>query len=479
MPLAAPLTSLPRVHALRAWLAVPLLACFVGLWAFAPRAHADGELLTVDQMQADAELVHRVLLESHPDPYRAAKPADTEAAWARLRTGIERPLTRREFRNLLDPVIAGYADGHTYLDIDFEAPDYKAYGAAGGRFFPFDVATIGDGLYVGASHGDAALPPGTRILAIDGRPADAVFADLVAASSGDSPANRRATAARLFPLLLWQRHPGGDGFALRVQRPGAAPESLQVPGIAQSAMEEALFGEKSIDAYELTPRVFVLELNRMQANDRMRQAVDEAMATLRDKHYPVFVLDMRRNGGGASVVGSWILRHVARQPFRYADRKDVRLSPWLAANNAHYREWVDGLKARHPVEGDRIVGRAGPEANEQPVDDWRYDGEVYLLTSPRTYSSGFMLAQAFQCFDMGTVVGEAPGSHARLTGEPMQVRLPNSGIDAYVATAQYAPPCKGGDFMAPDVERVPTVADLVGGRDAALDYVRAMAGRGA
>jgi hypothetical protein len=80
---------------------------------------------------------------------------------------------------------------------------------------------------------------------------------------------------------------------------------------------------------------------------------------------------------------------------------------------------------------------------------------------------------------MGTVVGEAPGSHARLTGEPMQVRLPNSGIDAYVATAQYAPPCEGGDFMAPDVERVPTVADLVDGRDAALDYVRAMAGRGA
>jgi hypothetical protein len=33
--------------------------------------------------------------------------------------------------------------------------------------------------------------------------------------------------------------------------------------------------------------------------------------------------------------------------------------------------------------------------------------------------------------------------------------------------------------MAPDVERVPTVADLVDGRDAALDYVRAMAGRGA
>lgn len=478
MPLPTLLSSLPRAQAARAMLAIPMLAAILVLAIFAPRAEADGDLLTVEQMQADADLLHRVLLETHPDPYRQATRDETEAAWARLGAYIDRPLRREQFRNLLDPVVAQYLDGHTYLDIAFDAPAYKAYGAGGGRFFPFGVAALEGGLYVRESHGDTVLPPGTRILSIDGRAASDVFDDLVAASSGDRDSGRRATAARLFPLMLWQRHPHGNSFSLRVQRPGGAAESLQAAGIGQSTMEDALFAGKPIDAYELTPRVFVLSLDRMQANDATRKVVDEAMQVLRDKRYPVLVLDLRRNGGGASVVGTWILQHLARQPFRFAARKDVRLSPWLAENHPRYREWTDDLKARYPVEGDRIVARVAAGEGEQPATDWTYDGEVFLLTSPRTYSSGFMVAQAFQCSGMGTVVGESPGSHRRLTGEPMPVRLPNAGIDAYVATAQYEPPCPGAGFMEPDVEVAPTPADLVAGRDAAMEYVKSVAGRG-
>lgn len=475
MPLSDALPLLPRVHAIRAMFALPMVCAMFALAAFPPGARADGELLGVEQMRADADLLHRVLVEAHPDAERGARREHTEALWADLRGALDRPLRPREFRNLLDPVVAGYLDGHTYVDFPFDAPDYKAYGAGGGRFFPFDVEALDGGLYVRASRGDLALPAGTRILSIDGEPAGAVLSDLVSASSGDGDAYRRATAARLFALLLWQRRQHGNRFALEVERPGGKVESLQAPGIAQADMEAALFDEAPMEAYELTPQVFVLALNKMQANDRMKQAVDAAMATLRDKRYPVFVLDLRHDGGGASVVGSWILRHIARSPFRYSDRKEVRLSPWLLANVPQYREWVEGMQAGHPVEGDRVVMRVDPESGSERPADWTYDGKVVLLTSPRTYSSGFMVAQAFQCFGMGTVVGEAPGSHRRLTGEPMPVALPNSRIDAYVATARYEPPCGSGDFMAPDVAVRPTAADLAAGRDAALEYVRALA----
>src|SRR5690606_8141407 len=138
--------------------------------------------------------------------------------------------------------------------------------------------------------------------------------------------------------------------------------------------------------YELTPQVFVLALNRMQATDRMKEAVDAAMEKLRAGRYPVFVLDLRRDGGGASVVGTWVLQHLARGPFRYADEKDVRISPLLAEGNERYRGWIDELKAQYPVQGDRVVMRVGADDGEQPASDWTYDGNVYLLTSPRTYS---------------------------------------------------------------------------------------------
>lgn len=232
----------------------------------------------------------------------------------------------------------------------------------------------------------------------------------------------------------------------------------------------------AVAAYELSPQVFVLALNKMQSTDAVRAQVESALATLRRKRYPVFVIDIRRNGGGNSVVGDWVLQHLTRAPVRHSDRKEVRLSPWLVEHNAYFRQWTNRMMASARLEGDRIVHeRRDGDVASDPAR-WIYPGQVYLLTSPRTYSAGFMMAETFKCLRVGTLAGEVPGSHRNLTGELMQFTLPRSGIVGYVATAQFFPPCyrrAPTDVLAPDLPLAQTVEDLVAGRDTVLEAIRA------
>lgn len=444
----------------------------------APAAHEAP--LPVAALLEDFDTLHRIVEESHPHPYRLAAAADVEQAWRARRADITAPMARRDFANLLEPLLAQYRDGHTYLD-PLESPDYKAYAAAGGRFFPFELTAIDGQVYVAGSRGALRLPAGTLVERIDGRPTARVLEALAAGTSGDSDDNRRASALRLFPLLLWQQDRHGDSFALDVRLPGGArTQALRAAGITRAQLEDGLFGMPAVAAYELSPQVFVLALNKMQSTDAVKAQVDAALATLRRKRYPVFVIDIRRDGGGNSVVGDWVLEHLTRAPIRHADRKEVRLSPWLVEHNAYFRQWTTRLMASATVQGDRIVEEARDDDTAPDPERWIYGGQVYLLTSPRTYSSAFMMAEAFKCQRLGTLAGEPPGSHRNLTGELMQFKLPHSGIVGYVATAQYFPPCfrrAPTDFLAPDLPLAQTIDDLVAGRDTALEAIRARVGR--
>jgi hypothetical protein len=458
---------------------VGFLLAALCLSAFAARAqNSAGAPLSVEAMLADFDTLHRIVRESHPNPYRGVSEAEAEKNWRRVRARIKKPLSERQFLNLLNPVYSQYQDGHTYLDIPLESKDYKAYAEKGGLFFPFGVWETGGRLFVTDSFGAAPLPKGTEIVAVNGRRANEIFRDLAGAMSGDSAANKAATAARLFSLIYWQRFDPGSEFTLRIRRPqSAGAETVKTAGVTAAELENKMFGGKPVDAYELTPRIMVLEVNKMQSTEAVKKFIDETFARVREKNYAALVIDIRRNGGGNSLVGDWVFAQLTRKNYRQGGIKEIRLSPYLTENNKFFREWTARLKNENPVEGDRIVQRSTEADEAGPVDreKWVYEGKVYLLTAPRTYTSGFMMAETFKCYAFGTMVGSAPGSHRNLTGELMRFTLPRSGLQGYVATSHFYPPCyqkTKTDFLAPDANVEQTPEDLAAGRDTVLEYVK-------
>jgi C-terminal processing protease CtpA/Prc len=450
----------------------------VCLLSSAAWAQTAGKVLSVEEMRADYDVLRRIVRESHPNLYRGTSEESAERNWRETRGRIEKPLTQRQFVNLLNPVFSQYNDGHTYLELPLDGDEYKNYVKNGGLFFPFKIWAKNERLFVAANHGTLELPRGTEIVSINGKRASDVFGELTKAMSGDTTANRAATVERLFGLMLWQKFDPGSEFALRIRRPASGKtETIKAAGISGEALEKMMFGDKAVDAYELTPEIMVLEVNKMQSKDEVKKFIDETFARIKEKNYPALVIDIRRNGGGNSVVGDWVFEYLTRKRYRQSGIKEIRLSSYLTENNKFYRDWTAKLKTANPVVGDKIVLKSDDAEDEAAPDTskWIYPGKVYLLTTPRTYSSGFMLAETFKCYKFGTMLGESLGSHRNLTGELMRFTLPNSKIVGYVASSHFYPPCyqkAQTDFLEPDVKIEQTLEDLTAGKDTVLEYIK-------
>lgn len=457
-------------YTLRLFAAVSaLICCLLSSAAFGR------DNLSVADMKQDIELLRNIVDESHPNPYRSVNKREIEKRWGKALSELKDPMSKRRFLNFIAPLLTQYRDGHTSMDLPIEADFFDAYIRSGGTFFPFSVQIINDRLYITASHGDTSITTGSELLQVNGKAANRILKELRTLTMGDNDAGRDVTLARLFGLYVWQKYELGGPFTVKTRRYGSLDEdNVTVAGIEWGKYSKMFAGDP-VRGYELTPRVYVVEVNKMQAQDAVKKQIDDIFASIKAKNYTHLVLDLRKNGGGSSVVGDWILDYVTRRSYDQGGTKEVKISDYLSANNRFYSGWLPKLKGRFPVEGDRLVMKFEGDRDTVDNDKWVFPGKVVMLTSPRTYSSGFMMAEAFKCYGMGQIIGESPGSFRNLSGEMMQFKLPKSGLIGYVAVAQFMPPCfqkTPSDFLLPDriIQQGPE--DLAADRDTALEFLK-------
>lgn len=151
---------------------------------------------------------------------------------------------------------------------------------------------------------------------------------------------------------------------------------------------------------------------------------------------------------------------------------DVKLSELLCDQHDGYAEYRD-------LAGLTITQRDQPEIPEQ--HDPRFTGELYLLTSPHTYSSASDFAAVVKDYRIGRIIGEETGGRRQNFGEVLTAHLPLSGIPFGVSCKVFYAPVPASDDVLrgtqPDVS--PDEQDLAeyGATDDpllyfALDYVR-------
>ena len=67
----------------------------------------------------------------------------------------------------------------------------------------------------------------------------------------------------------------------------------------------------------------------------------------------------------------------------------------------------------------------------------RFNGNVYLLVSHRTFSSASSFSWAFRQFDMGTVIGEESGGMNVSFGDNIYYRMPVSGLSCTISFKRF------------------------------------------
>ncbi len=457
----------------------PLFLARLLLLAGALRAQTSETRYPVSELREDLDSLYAQLRANHSALYAQRSKARTDRDFLALRRQVSQPMTRTEFGRIVAPFLAGFQDGHTYLDVDFEGADIRAYDSTGGRFFPLLVSVVEGRLLVSDNRMSALAHPGDEILEVNGMPVAQLLARLTASMSADEYRTALVSVARLFGFLLWSVEGWGTRTELLVGREGRQLK-LQLDGIRRSEYLSLLFNRGRPRQLHLYPEesLALIEIREYSGVKTSRAFIDSCFRVIRQQGIRHVALDLRRNGGGNSSIGTYLLSHLTRKPLRTIRRKSWRYGPLMqAVDTSDWRyPMMASMRQRGKQEGDVYYQDFEQEAPDAIPDSLFADVDFYLLTSGRTYSSAHMTALTVKCSGIGQIIGQPSGERLDLTGEIIEYRLPHSKLSVWMPTAIFLSACGDGSQVGvePDHRVAPTLRDVLEGRDTEVEYLRAL-----
>lgn len=169
----------------------------------------------------------------------------------------------------------------------------------------------------------------------------------------------------------------------------------------------------------------VLTLDQCMNSEEYREVLKTMFTQVRDLGIRNVAVDLRQNGGGDSSVATEFLSYLDTDNYRQIGL-DLRAGPLLIS--FPQREQANDTK-------DGLV----------------FSGNVYILTSPSTFSSAMLFTEYLTDNDLGVQIGETPGNVADGYGDVATFQLPNSGLLLGVSTKQFRRLQDEGSLLEPDI----------------------------
>lgn len=148
--------------------------------------------------------------------------------------------------------------------------------------------------------------------------------------------------------------------------------------------------------------VATLTLDACVNNDTYKDSLREMFAAIREHGITNLAVDLRENSGGDSSVIGEFLQYI---------------------NVPSYRTWGSDLRL-----GSKMIAQPGETVENEINENLVFNGNLYALTSPDTFSSGMMFAEVIKDNDLGTLIGEEPGNDPNGYGDVVMFELPNSNL---------------------------------------------------
>lgn len=478
------------------------LFCLMLLFA-APATTAAEPRFPPAALQADAALLQRIYETLHPGLYRYNTRDEMAARFATLRRDLARPQSLASAYLAFSRFAATVRCGHTYANF-YNQPDAirQALLDAPPRV-PFWFRWIDGRMIVTRDFSqEAALPPGTEVLAIGRVPASKILAQLMplARADGHNDAKRVAylgvqgddeyEAFDIFLPLVFPQFAQATTYTLRIRDTrGERRVTVRATTHAQRlAAHKALAPPDAAQPWTLRIGDDGIAVLRMptwalyESTWNWRTWLADTFAELVRRDVRALVVDVRGNEGGLDV-GNVLIGHlIERELTLPAYRKLVRYRrvpdefvPYLATWDKSFKDWGD--RAQPADDGWYTLAHKSGKAPSDTIAPLapRYAGRVFVLVGATNSSATFEFADAVKRSGVARLVGQTTGGNRRgINGDAFFfVRLPNTGIELDLPLVGQFPVTPQPDAgIEPDIAVAPTAADIAAGRDVELDAVR-------
>ena len=472
---------------------------------------AQAPTVSASELSDDLALLERTLRSVHPGLTLHRPEAEIDAAFADLsraasgladRYGDAIPVTEAYLP--VAALLSAIRDGHTQLN------PYNQTGSTRAALFdradrvPFAFRLLGDRMVVtGDATPDRSLPPGTEVIALDGRLVPEVIAALLpyVRADGGNDGKRRAllqiagTAPAedfdiLYPLVF---ETSGD-LSLTVRRPDGTEAEIHVARTTRDARlarladrdpDLPLTNDDELDVRVLDDGTGLVRIGTFATfNMETDYGAWLVNAFRQVSGAPRLIVDLRGNEGGWTDAALLLFRHLLTEP--------VEISLWgsvLAydvfpeALRPHVMSWDDGYLDRSAVAvrlGDGTFRLQEPTTLPVPPAPDAYPGPAAVIMDADASSATFRLAMAIRETGAAVLVGQETGGslHGLNAGSTVFLTLPHTGFVVDIPLIGSRPAAPGPDRgVIPDVLVAPDPDAVIAGRDpeveAALTALRA------
>jgi hypothetical protein len=425
---------------------------------YVPVSPLPGELriLTPGQMEEDLDYVVRILRNVHPATYEGfseQQVAAIDAAYQR----IQEPMPAARFYFLANTVICSTQDAHTHL---------RPMKGLLDRRIDVPIISLSDGFYVRADR--EPFKQGDRIVALGEKDIETVIDAMRPLIPAENDYWRKRGMAERLQRREYLDYLGvieSNAVDASVERTGTrvtltAP--LKLPAQCMPKPAARPWVGHTVDA-DLSLGLF--HLDTCTINDHYRKAVRSFFESVRDHQIRNIAVDLRRNGGGNSQVVDEFFRYLNVERYRHFSG-DVRYSKELAEKTGSSRK--SGYRR----------GKPGTKRNRKVQDKTlRFDGNLFVLTSPATFSSGNWFAVIIKDNGLGTIIGEPTGNAPSSYGDIPTFQMPNTGFAFTVSHKRFIRPNPDNDpqdALYPDVPVYTTIDDIINGTDPQLERLKEM-----
>lgn len=401
--------------------------------AFATHAAIAQNYFSREQLEAELDSMYVIIHDIHPDMFAVLPQGEFETRFEHAKLQLADSLTIFEFYNVIAPVVASLADGHTSIyfpNRQLMESDIK--------IFPFSVMVdYRDSSAVvrrDFSESLSGISEGAELLIINNRNIKDVIGQMLTCVSGEKDFFKAAMVNRLFPALLFTLYAEEDFLVDYKYEEKLAQKIVQGSSISdinarRGAQSAAVRPDYSI-SFDEENKIAIIDFLRFNDPERMRAFLDSAFALIHDRGINDLIIDIRQNGGGRSSVGDEFFQYISPVPFQQFGGVVVRISQrmidyFLERQNFQY---PDSIGIRTHFETNLS------ELRENPL---RFDGNIILLTSNFSFSSAAGFSWAFKYFGMGTIVGEETGGLAVCFGDVIPQILPHSGLQVGVSHKKF------------------------------------------
>lgn len=377
------------------------------------------EMLSREQAVFDIKALVYGLSEVHPNIFSVCKQEDFFRAVNNAVETLPDSISTMELYQKTAPIVAMIGDGHTNLIFPYNdfTPDLKR--------MPLGVDVMNDKSILCHSSLDSIIPRGAIILSINGVNAEDIVNSMLPYVAGEKEHFKISRINSSFSALHYMLYPADSFTIVYLPKNEKTPKTVTYPAtIYKEVIRRGQASPKDKkEPYSFTinkeQNVAIMDFREFKSPSKMKIFADSMFRDLRNQNIDNLIIDLRLNGGGNSSVGDVLLRYISREPFVQMDKMLMRITPLtrklMNADN------IDPEFSFFETSDDQLI-------TPRTTQEGHYSGNVYLLTSNKTFSSASSFAWVFKECCIGKVIGEETGGMNVSFGDVLTYRLPVSNL---------------------------------------------------